>query len=255
MSPLSADVRRVRSLRVDLEALALAAPLLTLLILAILRKGAFFRPDIVVSPALVLALALSTPQVRTWCRQHLAAVAAGIVATGWWIGDALLSHHSVDSWRLPSAWLCMAAGYGCARSLPPAARRVVQAGVAVTGVALAVAGLVLVGVRVDALDFARRTVAAVFRTVHLPERGRPFPGDRAHCRHRNSQRREPLRLHAPSPCSGSSRPTAVALSSASRSRCASATSGANSAPRSWRRSSARHCCCLASARTTVTRSC
>ena len=121
--------------------------MLTLLILAILRKGAFFRPDIVVSPALVLALALSTPQVRTWCRQHLAAVGASVVATGWWIGDALLAHHSVDSWRLPSAWLCMAAGYGCARSLPPTARRLAQAGVAVTGVALAVAGLVLVGVR------------------------------------------------------------------------------------------------------------
>jgi O-Antigen ligase len=132
---------------VDLEALALAAPLLTLLIVAILRKGAFFRPDIVVSPALTFALAMSTPQVRAWCRQHVAAVAAGVVATGWWIGDALLSHHSVDSWRLPSAWLCMVAGYGCARSLPPAGRRVAQAGVAVTGVALAVAGLVLVGVR------------------------------------------------------------------------------------------------------------
>jgi hypothetical protein len=142
-APATRGLRRA----VDLEALALAAPLLTLLIVAILRKGAFFRPDIVVSPALVLALAISTPQVRAWCRHHLAAVAAGVVATGWWIGDAFLSHHSVDSWRLPSAWLCMVAGYGCARSLPHAARRVAQGGVAVTGVALAVAGLVLVGVR------------------------------------------------------------------------------------------------------------
>ena len=147
LSVVAAPVTRGLRRAVDLEALALAAPLLTLLIIAILRKGAFFRPDIVVSPALMLALALSTPQVRAWCRHHLAAVAAGVVATGWWIGDALLAHHSVDSWRLPSAWLCMAAGYGCARSLPPAARRVAQAGVAVTGVALAVAGLVLVGVR------------------------------------------------------------------------------------------------------------
>src|SRR5258708_4163129 len=122
-------MRRVRSRRVDLDALALASPLLTLLILAILRQGAVFPPHIVVSPTLVIALALSTPQVRTWCRQHLAAVAAGVVATGWWIGDALLSHHSLDSWRLPSAWLCMAAGYGCARSLTPAARRVAQVGV------------------------------------------------------------------------------------------------------------------------------
>ncbi|HEY0871401.1 MAG TPA: O-antigen ligase family protein [Acidothermaceae bacterium] len=147
---LSVDATPVaRGLRsaIDLDALAVAAPLLTLLIVAILREGAFFRPDIVVSPALVLALALSTPQVRAWCRQNLAAVAAGVIATGWWIGDALLSHHSVDSWRLPSAWLCMAAGYGCARSLTPAGRRVAQGGVAVTGVALAIAGLVLVGVR------------------------------------------------------------------------------------------------------------
>jgi len=132
---------------VDLEAFALAAPLLTLLVVAILRKGAFFRPDIVVSPTLMLALALSTPQVRAWCREHIAAVAAGLLATGWWIGDALLAHHSVDSWRLPSAWLCMAAGYGCARSLPPAGRRAAQAGVAIAGLALAVVGLVLVGVR------------------------------------------------------------------------------------------------------------
>jgi O-Antigen ligase len=142
-------VRRARSVgsAVDLDAVARAAPLLTLLVVAILRKGAFFRPDIVVSPALVLALAVSTPQVRIWCRDNLAAVGAGLLATGWWIGDAMLSHHSVDSWRLPSAWLCMAAGYGCARVLPPAARRVAAVGVAVAGAMLAVSGLVLVGVR------------------------------------------------------------------------------------------------------------
>ena len=132
---------------VDFDAVALAAPLLTLLVVAILRKGAFFRPDIVVSPTLMLALAVSTPQVRAWCRDHLAAVGAGLLATGWWIGDALLSHHSVDSWRLPSAWLCMAAGYGCARGLPPAARRVASVGVAAAGAMLAVTGVVLVGVR------------------------------------------------------------------------------------------------------------
>jgi hypothetical protein len=131
----------------DLDAVAVAAPLLTLLVVAVLRKGAFFRPDIVVSPALMLALAVSTPQVRAWCRDHLAALGAGLLATGWWIGDAMLSHHSVDSWRLPSAWLCMAAGYGCARGLPPAARRVASFGVAVGGAMLAVSGLVLVGVR------------------------------------------------------------------------------------------------------------
>jgi O-antigen ligase len=149
VSPSGADVRRARSVRdaLDLEAVALAAPLLTLLVVAILRKGAFFRPDIVVSPTLVLALAVTTPQVRAWCRDHLAALGAGLLATGWWIGDAMLSHHSVDSWRLPSAWLCMTAGYGCARGLPPAARRVASVGVAAGGAMLAVAGLVLVGVR------------------------------------------------------------------------------------------------------------
>ncbi|HTC70966.1 MAG TPA: O-antigen ligase family protein [Acidothermaceae bacterium] len=138
---------RPRSDAIDLEALATAVPLLTLLVIAILRKGAFFRPDIVVSPALTLALALSTPQVRAWCRGHLAAVGAGVLATAWWIGDAELSHHSIDSWRLPSAWMCLAAAYGCARSLPAAGRRVASIGVAAAGVALAIAGLVLVDVR------------------------------------------------------------------------------------------------------------
>jgi O-antigen ligase/polysaccharide polymerase Wzy-like membrane protein len=131
---------------VDLEAFAAAVPILTLLVIAILRKGAFFRPDIVVSPALTVALAMSTPQVRAWCRHQLAAVGAGVLATACWIGDAELSHHSIDSWRLPSAWLCLAAGYGCARSLSSAGRRAASAGVAAAGVALAIAGLVLVGV-------------------------------------------------------------------------------------------------------------
>jgi len=133
--------------RVNLDAVALAAPVLTLLLVAIIRKGAFFRPDIVVSPALTLALALSVPQVRDWARDHLAAVAAGLLATAWWIGDAELSHHSVDSWRLPAAWLCLATGYGCARSLSAAGRRAALTGTAVMGDALAIAGLVLVGVR------------------------------------------------------------------------------------------------------------
>jgi hypothetical protein len=133
--------------RVNLDAVALAAPVLTLLLVAIIRKGAFFRPDIVVSPTLTLALALSIPQVRDWARDHLAAVAAGLLATAWWIGDAELSHHSVDSWRLPAAWLCLATGYGCARSLSAAARRVALIGTAVMGDALAIAGLGLVGAR------------------------------------------------------------------------------------------------------------
>src|SRR6185437_13374427 len=135
------------SRRANLDAVALAAPVLTLLLVAIIRKGAFFRPDIVVSPALTLALALSVPQVRDWARDHLAAVAAGLLATAWWIGDTELSHHSVDSWRLPAAWLCLATGYGCARSLSAAARRAALIGTAVMGDALAITGLALVGVR------------------------------------------------------------------------------------------------------------
>ena len=64
--------------RIGLDAAALAAPVLTLLVVAVIRKGAFFRPDIVVSPALTLALAMSVPQVRDWARDHLAALAAGL---------------------------------------------------------------------------------------------------------------------------------------------------------------------------------
>jgi hypothetical protein len=133
--------------RVGIDAVAVAAPVLTLLFVAIIRQGAFFRPDIVVSPALTLALAFSVPQVRDWARDHLAAVAAGLLGTAWWIGDAELSHHSIDSWRLPAAWLCLASGYGCARGLSPAARKAALIGTAVIGDALAIVGLVLVGVR------------------------------------------------------------------------------------------------------------
>lgn len=147
MATSTAITQDASSRRANLDAVALAAPVLTLLLVAIIRKGAFFRPDIVVSPALTLALALSVPQVRDWARDHLAAVAAGLLASAWWIGDAELSHHSVDSWRLPAAWLCLATGYGCARSLSAAARRAVLIGTAVMGDALAITGLALVGVR------------------------------------------------------------------------------------------------------------
>ncbi len=147
MATGTAITQDARPGRASLDALAFAAPVLTLLVVAIIRKGAFFRPDIVVSPALTVALALSVPQVRDWARDHLAAVGAGLLATAWWIGDAELSQHSVDTWRLPAAWLCLAAGYGCARSLSAAARRTALIGTAIIGDALAIAGLVLVGVR------------------------------------------------------------------------------------------------------------
>ena len=130
-----------------LDAIALAAPLLTLLVLASWRKGAFFRPDIVVMPVLAAVLALTTPHVRDWARDHLQATAAGVFATAWWIADAVAWHHSVDSWRLPATWICLAAGYGCARSLPAAAQKVALAGTALAGLLAALTGLVAVGAR------------------------------------------------------------------------------------------------------------
>ena len=127
-------------------AVALAAPLLTLLVVGIIRKGAFFRPDIVVAPVLAVALALSNADVRTWLREHLLVVAALSIGTGWWIASALIWRHSVNTWELPAAWLSLAAGYACARTLSPQAKRVVLAGVALVGLALAIAALVVIGV-------------------------------------------------------------------------------------------------------------
>jgi hypothetical protein len=131
----------------DVDAVVLAAPLLTLLVLASWRKGAFFRPDIVVMPLLATALALLAPQVRDWLRHHLLAAAAAALATGCWIGSAVAWHHSVDSWRLPATWICLAAGYGCARSLPAAAQTAARTGTAIAGLLVAITGLVAVATR------------------------------------------------------------------------------------------------------------
>ncbi|MDQ1495277.1 MAG: hypothetical protein QOG69_1760 [Actinomycetota bacterium] len=153
MTPMSATDTGPGPGRVDeadlsgTDAAMLAAPLITLLVLALVRKGAFFRPDVVVSPVLVLVLAGSAPAVRGWVRGHLAAVAAGIVATAGWILDSTVSHHGVESWRLPAAWICATAGYGCARGLPHRAREALLVAVSVIGGGLAIAGLTLVGVR------------------------------------------------------------------------------------------------------------
>ena len=131
----------------DLDAVVLAAPLLTLLVLATWRKGAFFRPDLAVMPVLATALALMTPQVRDWLRDHLLATAAAVLATCWWIGDAVAWHHSVDSWRLPATWICLAAGYGCARSLPAAAQTAARTGTAIAGLLVTTTGLISVATR------------------------------------------------------------------------------------------------------------
>ncbi|HEY8730277.1 MAG TPA: O-antigen ligase family protein [Acidothermaceae bacterium] len=134
-------------------AFALAAPLLTLLVVGVIRKGAFFRPDIVVAPALAVALALSIDDVRGWLRAHLPTVAAITIGTGWWIASALVWRHSVNTWELPAAWLSLLAGYACARTLSPQAKRVALVGVALAGLALAVAALVVIGVHSTAWTF------------------------------------------------------------------------------------------------------
>jgi len=134
-------------------AVALAAPLLTLLVVGVIRKGAFFRPDIVVAPVLAVALALSIDDVRAWLRAHLPVVAAITIGTGWWIASALVWRHSVNTGELPAAWLSLLAGYACARTLSPQAQRVVLVGVALVGLALAVVALVVLGVHSTAWTF------------------------------------------------------------------------------------------------------
>jgi O-Antigen ligase len=129
------------------DAMAAAAPILTLLAVAVIRKGAFFRPDIVVTPALCIALALSARQVRHWLRTHMPAAVAIVIATAWWVGDGLLWRHSTNSWELPGAWLALAAAYATTRALSAEARRTALVGVAAAGVALALAALALIGVR------------------------------------------------------------------------------------------------------------
>ncbi|MDT4893847.1 MAG: hypothetical protein QOE97_2882 [Pseudonocardiales bacterium] len=131
------------------DAIGFAAPLITLLAIGTLRKGGFFRPDIVVLPIVAVALAASAAPARRWLRTNPVASAAVVLATGWWLIAAIQSRHGVESWRLPATWMCAVAGYGAARGLPPAARRVMVLSVAVLGCAITVAGLTLVGVHAD----------------------------------------------------------------------------------------------------------
>src|SRR5207253_1757717 len=112
----------------------------------VVRKGAFFRPDIVLAPVLAVALAVSNADVRAWLRAHVVVPVVIAVSTAWWIGSALVWRHSVNSWQLPAAWLSLAAGYACARTLSPRAKRLVLIGVALVGLTLAVIALVVIGV-------------------------------------------------------------------------------------------------------------
>lgn len=128
------------------------APLIVLTAIGTLRKGAFFTPDIVVLPCLCLAVALVSPPVLRWLRAQPLAAAAGVLATAWWLIDAAVWDHGVDSWRMAATWVCAAAGYGVARSffgLPEAdsVRKIAILALTAIGVALSIAGLAAIAVR------------------------------------------------------------------------------------------------------------
>ena len=134
----------------DVDVLVAGAPLVVLIVVGTMRQGAFFKPDVVVLPCLCLALAFTSPVVLGWLRDHPLPVLAGVVVTAWWLVDAATWRHPVESWRLAATWLCAAAGYGVARSLPLISRRIVALAVTALGFGLSVAGLILVGSRATA---------------------------------------------------------------------------------------------------------
>jgi len=136
-----------RPWQIDADAIGGCAPIVVLLAVGTLRKGAFFQPDVVVLPCLCLALALLSPAIVAWLRAHPLPALAGVAATAWWIIDAAIWRHGVESWRLASTGVCAAAGYGVARSLSPASRKLTALAVTVIGVALSLAGLFVVATR------------------------------------------------------------------------------------------------------------
>ncbi len=131
----------------DADAIGAAAPIVVLVVIGALRKGGFFKPDVVVLPCLCVALALVSPPVLRWLRAHPAPFLLGAAAVAWWVLEAVVWKHDVESWRMPATWLCAAAGYGVTRALPTAARKVVAAAVTALGLMLAVIGLALVATR------------------------------------------------------------------------------------------------------------
>ncbi len=131
----------------DFDAISAAAPVVVLLVVGTLRKGAFFKPDVVVLACLCLALAFVSPVVLRWVGAHPLPSLAGAGAVLWWVADAVAGGHPIESWRMPATWVCAAAGYGVVRALPSGARRAVALAVTVFGCATSALGLVFVAAR------------------------------------------------------------------------------------------------------------
>lgn len=131
----------------DADAIWAAGPIVVLVVIGALRKGGFFKPDVVVLPCLCLALALVSPPVLRWLRENPVPFSLGVAAIAWWVLDAAIWKHDVESWRMAATWLCAASGYGATRALPRAARQVVAAATTALGLAFAVIGLALVATR------------------------------------------------------------------------------------------------------------
>jgi hypothetical protein len=131
----------------DADAIGAAAPIVVLVVVGALRKGGFFKPDVVVLPCLCLALALVSPPVLRWLRANPVPFLLGAAAVAWWVIEAVVWKHDVESWRMPATWLCAAASYGATRALHTTARKVVAAAITALGLAFALIGLALVAAR------------------------------------------------------------------------------------------------------------
>lgn len=151
MTTQTTDSARTRLSRstalIDLDALGAAAPIVVLIVVGALRKGAFFKPDVVMLPVLCVAMALVSPPVLRWLRAHPLPVLLGVTAVAWWVVEAVIWRHDVESWRMPATWVCAATGYGVTRALPMTARKVVAAAITFLGLSFAVTGLALVAAR------------------------------------------------------------------------------------------------------------
>jgi hypothetical protein len=128
----------------DVAGIVAAAPVIVLIGVGTARKGGFFAPDVVVFPCLCLALALVSPVVLRWLADHPVPALAGVAGSAWWVLDAVVRGHGIESWRLAATWVAGACGYAVVRGLDDAARRAVTLAVSAGGLAIAVAGLVVV---------------------------------------------------------------------------------------------------------------
>jgi O-antigen ligase len=125
-------------------ALFLGLPVIAVAVVGTLRNGAFFTPDVVVLPALSLALLVFSPDAVRWALHNPVVVAAGAAAAAWWLVDAQLTGHGVASWRMVAFAVCAVAGFGVVRQLPARSQAVVAASLFAVGVAVAVLGLAFV---------------------------------------------------------------------------------------------------------------